>query len=84
MGGYATRLLSRRRNDIFIHPRGRGCVKMLNVMLRGVLCFVPLNLICDMITIRKKKNIFTTPYGLRTREIVAYSMLPWCSMLRSC
>ena len=71
-------------NDIFTHPRGRGCVKMLNVMLHGVLCFVPFNLICNMITIRKKNNIFTTPHGSRARESVEYIMLPWCSMLRSC
>ena len=51
---------SQEENDIFTHPRGRGCVKMLNVMLHGVLCFVPLNLICNLITIRKKDNIFTT------------------------
>ena len=40
------------------HPRGRGCAQGHNICLYGVLCSIPFNLICNMITFRKK-NVLT-------------------------
>ena len=47
-------------------------VKGQTIFLPGVLCFVPINLICNMTTFRKKGDLFTQP---QSKVIIFASML---------
>ena len=39
---------------------GQGCVKEQHIYLHGVLCYIPVNLICNMIILSEKKK-YTVP-----------------------
>ena len=45
--------------DLLTPCMGGGCVQGQNICLNGVLCFIPINLICYMTTFRKEKKALT-------------------------
>ena len=51
-----------KKNVVLLTPSmGRGSEKGQNICLHAVLCFIPVNLICNMTTFRKEKNDLYTP-----------------------
>ena len=77
---YATLPLSDFFFTFWSHPRGRGCVWGQTIWFHGALCSIPLNLICNMTTFRKKLTFWPHPRG-RGYPWTKY-LLPYCCMLR--
>ena len=42
--------------------KGHGCVKGQNICMHGVLCFILINLICNMTTFRKESKLTFWPH----------------------
>ena len=67
---------------LLIPSRGRGWVKRRTICLHSVLCFIPVNLICNMTIHSERKSDLLTPHqGSRVFVRAKYLLACYCMLI---